>query len=259
MTSARCTLAHVGRARQNHLLAGVFAVAAAVVVAGCGGSDSETSSIDTVSTGSSTSNAISQDAFIKQADAICAEANSAVRALPVASVGAAGNVTVTQEQQIVKGQLQSLKSLGTPDSGGPQLDRYLTALQDQVTALQQESQALQSGGDSATASAAVDTATSNAQAAARAFGMQACAGSATPVGTSTTTGGNGGTGGTAGSTTPVTPVTPVTPATPAAPAPAPTPAPVPPPAAGGGTGTPPAGGTGGGSGGTGGSGGVGAG
>jgi hypothetical protein len=245
----------VGAARKNRLLAGVFAVAAAAVVAGCGGSDSQTSSIDTVSTASSSSNAINQDAFIKQADAICAEANSAVRALPVASAGAAGNVTVTQELDIVKGQLQSLKSLGTPDSGGPQLNRYLAALQDQVTALQRESNALKSGGDSATASAAVDTATSNAEAAARAFGMQACAGSATPAGTSATTGASGGTGGTGGATTPVTPVTPVTPAPAPAPAPAPTPAPVPPPAAGGGTGAPPPA-TGGG---TGGSGGVGAG
>ena len=46
-----------------------------------------------------------------------------------------GNVTVSQQLQIVKGQLQSLKSLGTPASGGPQLNRYLAALQGEVTAL----------------------------------------------------------------------------------------------------------------------------
>jgi hypothetical protein len=235
--------------RVKALLVAAFAVPAlAVAAGGCGGGGSETSSIVSAPT-TGAEGPVSKSTFISQADAICAEANGAIRGLPTTAVGG-GNAA--EEAGIVRGELQSLRSLGNPASGGPEFSRYLAALDSLAAALDREKRATAS----TSAATAVDAARSTAQNAARAFGLRTCAGVARPSGTTATGGtGAGGTATTPVSPTTTTPVTPTTttPTTPT-PTPTPTPAPTPPPssggAGGGGTGT-------GGGGGGGGSGGVG--
>ena len=224
------------------------AVVAVVAVSGCGSSSSTvTSSGASGASGASGlggSTGLTKAAFIKQADQICAEANSAIDSL---SAGTATDQTfqVSQELDITRSELQSLQALTPPQENRATLNDFLTAVKNEVDALSRANAAVQSGGDTSSADAELASAKQNAEAAATQYGMKECgkaksrhtqAGSGatttvptTPAPVPTTT--------TPTTTTPVTPTT-------TTPAPAPAPA-------------PPTGGTGGSSGGTGGSSGTG--
>jgi hypothetical protein len=235
------------------------AVVAMLAIAGCGSSSSTVSSGASGASGASGlsgSTATSKAAFIKQADQICAEANSAIDSLS-AGTSPDESFQVSQELDITRSELQSLQALTPPQENKATLNDFLTAVKNQVDALSRANTAVQSGGDTSSADAELASAKQNAEQAATQYGMKECGnaksrhtqsggGATTAVPTTTPT-----------TTTPVTPTTtPVTPTT----TPAPAPAPAPP---SGGTGGAPSGGTGGSSGtgggsngGTGGSGGV---
>jgi hypothetical protein len=226
-------------------LAGVVVVTA-LAAAGCGGNDS--APVVTVQGASGASGAggaapLTKPAFIKQADAICDQANSALSSLTSATVDA--KVQATQELQITRSELDSLQSLTPPHQDSSTLDSFLSALQDEVTALIQERDAAEQGGDTSSADAEAATARSSAQSAARDYGLEVCAKGG---GSSTGTGGATITPTAPTTVTPTTTPTTVTPATPP-------PAPAPPSGGTAGTGTgggTAGGGTGGSTGGTGG-------
>jgi hypothetical protein len=236
-------------------LAGIVALAT-LVVAGCGGGDS--APVVTVQGASGASGAggaaaLSKPQYMKQADAICAEANNALSSLNSGAANVSSQVAATQELQITRSELDSLQSLTPPDQDRSTLKSYLSALTDEVAALMKKRDAADQGGDTSGADAEAASARSSAATAAGDYGLKDCAKGGQAQ--TTTTG-----GGAATTTTPVpTTTTPTTtvPTTPTTVAPV---APAPPSGgtAGGGTsgGGSTGGGTSGGNGGTGGSGGV---
>ncbi len=221
-----------------------FAVA---LLSGCGSSGPSTSGIETVGSSTTDTTALTKDAYIRQADGICAESAAAVSAITPGTSSAEQAAATTQELSIVRDELKSLQTLGAPEGDAP--DSFLSAMGKVVDQLQRKQLALERNDQTALTSIAssLDAAESSAGSAARSYGLKKCGDFGTPSGTvPTPTGRNGG------SSTSVTPTTTtVTPTTVTPTAPAPTPAPTPAPAPGG-TGTPPTGGGGGGSGGSGG-------
>jgi hypothetical protein len=219
---------------------------AILLASGCGGSDSAPVTGVSGASGASGANgstALTKAGFIKQADAICAEANSAIDSLSAGATTGDESLQASQELEITRSELQSLQALSAPDADRSTLNDFLAALKNEVDALTNLNGAVAAGGDTSTADADLASAKSSAEAAATEYGMKECgnarptqAGTTTPVPTTTT----------AVPTTPTTttavPTTPTTPTTPPAPA----------PPSGGGTGGAPSGGTGGGTGGSGG-------
>jgi hypothetical protein len=203
-------------------IAGVF-VLIVVVIASAGGDDEPEAPITTVGTTDQTADAIPKRDYIDEADAICAEVNSALASIDAADEAAAA----AEEATLVAGELQQLQSLSPPDEDEDLANDFLRALQDQVDALESRQIALERQDDSALASIddTLAAAEVDAQAAAADFGFEVC-GNPEEAGADTGTETDTGTGG-------VEPA-PVEPA-PAAPVePAPTePAPTAPPATGG--------------------------
>jgi hypothetical protein len=196
--------------RTKSLLMATFLGAGwALIAAGCGGGGTETSSIVSAPT-TGANEQIDRSSFIRQANSICAEANGAISSLPA---GTTNSSSVAEQASIVRGEVKSLQSLGTPSSGKAQLTRFVAALDDLVRELLREKRAIDAGGDTAVAATAVTSAQSSAQSAARALGARACAGSVSPSGSAVAGGGGGGTAGGATVVTPTTTTTPVAPTT----------------------------------------------
>lgn len=216
--------------------------AAAVLFAGCGGDDdAPIEPIGTTTTSSDSDTAdVSKGDYLAEADPSCAEANAAVANLAT-TTGDNLELASTQEQQITEGLLQSLQALEQPSDPGGSLERYLDALDEQVSILEQR-QTAAADGDTATyetLGGELAQAQADARLAAEEFGFEDCGQEGTATAPATTTETPAGTETPATGGTPV----PVEPA-PTTPAPAPAPEPVAPPPASGGTGT--GGGTGGG-------------
>lgn len=203
-------------------LGGIGAVLLIIIVAiaSAGGDDDEQTPITTVGGATGPAQATLPKAdVIDQADAICAESNSALASVE-AEAGGDQTALAAEQTDIVGGQLSQLQTLPAPEEGAGAFDRYLRALQDQVDALNGREQALDRGDDAAVAEleGTLETAEADAQAAAEDFGLEACG---DPTATATTGAGEEPT------TEEAAPVTPV----PEAVAPAPVePAPTTPPA-----------------------------
>ena len=187
------------------MLAGTLAAAA--VLTGCGGSSSDTSSIATVSS-TTTPATLSQTAYIRQADAACAESNAAINAIVPGSTSGEQAASTTQEAEILRDEIRSLQALGTPEGASPA--RFLAALQSVSTQLNRKSQALSQGNEASLGSitAALDTAEAKAQSLGANYGFKKCGGVSAPSG-SAIAGGNGGNGATPTTVTP-TATTPTT-------------------------------------------------
>jgi hypothetical protein len=225
-----------------------------LIASGCG--DSSSAPVTGVSgasgaSGPGGSTALTKSAFIKQADAICAEANSAIGSLSGGSTTEDESLQASQELDITRSELQSLQSLSPPDEDRSTLEDFLNALKKEVDALTDLNGAVAAGGDTSTADAALATAKSDAEEAATAYGMKDCGnakGRPTQAGTTTPATPTAPTTTAVPTTTPVPPTTTAVPTTPTTPT-TPAPAPAPPPASGG-TGGAPSGGTGGATGGS---------
>src|SRR5204863_8777570 len=102
---ARGTLESMRRTTKGRIAIAAGGAAALVAAAGGCGSNTETSSIET-SASKPSNGAISQAAFVKQANAICAEANSAINAFPAIDPSS-GTATSEGALQTVTGALQS--------------------------------------------------------------------------------------------------------------------------------------------------------
>jgi hypothetical protein len=229
-------------------IAGVLAVAA-IAASGCGEDDpAPVVPVEGASgaSGAAGAGALSKSSFVKQADAICREANSALTSLDSATVDLDPKVQASQQLQITSNELDSLQSLTPPSQDRSTLNDFLDSLQDEINALMSKRDAAEQGGDTSTAEAEAANARASAAAAADDYGLKVCSkGTQSSIATQGTT------------TTPTTVPTTTTPTTPAPTTPTPPPAPpAPPPApappSGGTGGGTPGGGTGGGSGGSGG-------
>jgi hypothetical protein len=223
-------------------LAGVFIIAV-LLIKSCGGDDETTTPLP--ATGTSTPpTALTQDAYVSQADEICRETNTSISEIDTGDT----NQAAEDKGTAIASELNSLQTLPPPTDGQDQLDSFLEALQKQVNLYEQRTTAVQRGDDSAISEidTKIDDAEAEAESAATDFGFEACGDFSK---TSQSAGGGGGGGGTetttettsatGGTTVPTTPAattpttTPPATGTPAAPTPTPT--------------TPPTGGTGSGS------------
>jgi hypothetical protein len=225
------------------------ALAAILIASGCG--DSSSSPVTTGASGASGasgangSKAVTKAAYIKQADAICAEANSAIDALSGGATTGDESLQASQELEITRSELESLQALTPPSEDRSTLNDFLTALKNEVDALTRANSAVAGSEDTTAADSELASARANAEQAATDYGMHDCGNAKsrhTQPGGSTTTAPTTTTPVPAPATTTATvPTTPTTPTT----------APAPPPPPSGGTGGAPSGGTGGSSGGTG--------
>jgi hypothetical protein len=231
--------------RRSYLsLAGGIAAAAALTGAGCGSSTPVIPVQGASGASGAQGIALSKPQFIEQADAICGEANAALAGLSNATVGNSADLQAAQELQIVRAELTSMQALTPPSEDRSTLDKFLSAVKDEVTALTAKKAALDQGGDVSAAETEVSNAKSSAQSAAGDYGFKSCSEGAQAPSTSA-----GQTTTTLAAPTPTT----ATPTTPVTPAPAPPATGGAPTGGGTGTGAPAGGGSsGGGTGGTGG-------
>jgi hypothetical protein len=221
-------------------LAGVFIILV-LLIKSCGGDDDTTTPAP--ATGTSTPpTALTQDAYVSQADEICRETNTSISEIDTSDTDQAAEDKGTA----IASELNSLQTLPPPTEGQDELDTFLQSLQDQVNLYEQRTTAVQRGDDSAVSEidSKIDNAEADAESAAADFGFDAC-GDFTKTSESAGGGGGGGGGGgestttseTGGGVVPTTTVaptttTPVTPTTPATGAP-PTDTGTTPPATGG--------------------------
>jgi hypothetical protein len=216
------------------------ALSAGVIVA-CGGDDD--APIVPVETTTAPVEALSQDEFISEADAICEEANAAIANL-TGTTAAGSSSQIAEEREIVEGQLDQIQDLGAPSQDEATLNDFIDALEQLIDNLDKQELAAQRDDTAALAELEAEESTIRGEvlSAADEYGFKRCGeeGEATA---DTGAGTGAGTGVPAPAPEPAAPVAPAPAPAPAAPAPA---APAPP---SGGTGT---GGTGGGTGGSGG-------
>ena len=117
------------------------AVVLILVAAGCGGGSSATvtgANGPTGASGPSGSTAMTKAALIKQADAICAEASTAIAALGTGTTASDRSTQVAQQLEIVRSELQSLQALKAPSQDRSTFTDLHTALKNDIVALTRE-------------------------------------------------------------------------------------------------------------------------
>jgi hypothetical protein len=168
----------------------IFALAvAALFVAGCGGSGSD--STESAPTTVATTTALTKAELIEQGDAICAEVNAAV-----GTVGASSAETsspAAQAADLYSGMVASLKNLGAPQetTGYPEF----TAVADELATAEGEVKLASERGDTAGLEAAESNASAalaSFQEAAQEYGFKECAeGPSAPTASTPEAGGTG--------------------------------------------------------------------
>jgi hypothetical protein len=163
--------------RLRRVFVPVAAVGAGLALAACGGDSSPETPI-VVPTETQPSQGGTD--FIAQADSICAEADSSIEQF--ASAGQ-GLTEADQIAQLRQGVVDQIKQLNPPSDTN--LDAFLTAMSDQVAAGKKIGLALQRGEDTSQFESELDTAKSQAEQAASAYGFKECGTPITSSGTST--------------------------------------------------------------------------
>jgi hypothetical protein len=201
--------------RLRRVFVPVAAVGAGLALSACGGDSSpETPIVVPTETQQSQGKA----EFVAQADSVCADANSSIEQFAAAGQGES---EADQIAQLRQGVIDQIKQLNPPSD--PNLDAFLKAMSDQVSAGQKIGLAVQRGEDPSQFETELDNAKSQAETAASSYGFKECGQpiSASSSGTSTssssssssassggvvtpsapsTSSGSGGTSGTAGGT-----------------------------------------------------------
>jgi hypothetical protein len=163
--------------RVRHLSVLAAAVGAGIVLSACGGDSSPETPI-VVPTETQPSQGKAE--FIAQADSACAEANSSIEQF--ASSGQ-GESEAAQIAQLRQGVIDDLKQLNPPSD--PNLDQFLKAMADEVSAGQKIGLAVQRGEDPTQFETELDSAKSQAETAGSAYGFKQCGAAITSSGTST--------------------------------------------------------------------------
>jgi hypothetical protein len=152
--------------RPRHLVVPVLAVGAGIALSACGGDSSPATPIVTPT---ETQPALNNAQFIAQADAACAEANSSIQQFAASGQGESQAAQIAQLRQ---GVINQIKQLNPPSD--PNLDAFLKAMGDEVSAGQKIGLAVQRGEDPSQFETQLDSAKSQAQQAASAYGFKEC-------------------------------------------------------------------------------------
>jgi hypothetical protein len=183
--------------RPRHLIVLVAAVGAGTVLSACGGDSSPETPI--VVPTETTQQATSKTQFITQADSICAEANSSIEQFAAAGQGESEAAQIAQLRQ---GVIDDIKQLNPPSDTN--LDAFLKAMSDQVSAGQKIGLAVQRGEDPSQFETELDSAKSAAETAASAYGFKDC-GSAINGSSSTSSSSSSSSASSGGTVTPSAP------------------------------------------------------
>ena len=153
--------------RPRHLIVLVAAVGSVAALSACGGDSSPETPI--VVPTETTQQTASKAQFITQADSICAEANSSIEQFAAAGQGESQAAQIAQLRQ---GVIDDIKQLNPPSDTN--LDAFLKAMSDQVSAGQKIGLAVQRGEDPTQFETELDSAKSAAETAASAYGFKDC-------------------------------------------------------------------------------------
>lgn len=186
--------------RPRHLIVLVAVVGAGTVLSACGGDSSPETPI--VVPTETTQQATSKTQFITQADSICAEANSSIEQFAAAGQGESEAAQIAQLRQ---GVIDDIKQLNPPTDTN--LDAFLKAMSDQVSAGQKIGLAVQRGEDPSQFETELDSAKSAAETAASAYGFKDC-GSAINGSSSTSSSSSSSSSSSGGTVTPSAPSAP---------------------------------------------------
>src|SRR3954465_9052507 len=155
----------------------VAAVGVGVVLSACGGDSSpETPIVVPTETSQASTN---KSELIAQADSICAEADSSIEQF---AASGQGESEADQIAQLRQGVIDSINQLSPPTDTN--LDAFLKAMADEVSAGQKIGLAIQRGEDPTQFETELESAKSEAQTAASAYGFKEC-GSAVNASSST--------------------------------------------------------------------------
>src|SRR5262245_10706045 len=187
--------------RTGHVLVPVAALGAALVLAACGG---DSSPEQTIAAPTETQQSLDKAQFISQADSACSDVNAQIEQFAAAGQGESEAAQIAQLRQ---GLIDQIKQLSPPSD--PNLDQFLKAMDDQVAAGQKIGLAVQRGEDPSQFETQLDSAKSEAQQAASAYGFKDCGSQITSSssGTGSSSGTAGGTGATGGTVSPSAPST----------------------------------------------------
>ena len=129
------------------LMASAAAVAAAALIAaGCGGSDDPVEPIGTTTDATEPqATTLSKRELINELDPRCAEAGAAIAGLSSGPSGDDLALLASQEEQITRGLLRSANGLATAEDPSGALDRFISGLRKQASIDAQRTEAAQSG------------------------------------------------------------------------------------------------------------------
>ena len=164
--------------RVRHLFVLAAALGVGLVLSACGGDGSPETPIAVPT--ETTQGSLGKAEFIAQADSACAEANSSIEQFAASGQGESEAAQIAQLRQ---GVIDQIKQLNPPSD--PTLDQFLKAMSDEVSAGQKIGLAVQRGEDPSQFETELDSAKSDAESAASAYGFKEC-GSAISASSSST-------------------------------------------------------------------------
>lgn len=192
--------------RVRHLVVLAVAVGAGIALAACGGDSSPETPI-VVPTATSTTGSLGKSEFIAQADSACAEANASIQQFAAAGQGESEAAQIAQLRQ---GVIDTIKQLKPPSDTN--LDAFLKAMSDEVSAGQKIGLAVQRGEDPSQFETQLDSAKSAAEQAGSAYGFKQCGAAISSSSTSSSSSPSSSSSSSSSGAT----VAPVTPSTPSA-------------------------------------------
>ena len=160
------------------VVVGAGTMGAGIALAACGGDSSPETPI-VVPTATSTTGSLGKSEFIAQADSACAEANASIEQFAAAGQGESEAAQIAQLRQ---GVIDTIKQLKPPSDTN--LDAFLQAMSDEVSAGQKIGLAVQRGEDPSQFETQLDSAKSAAEQAGSAYGFKQCGAAITSSSTS---------------------------------------------------------------------------
>lgn len=184
--------------RVRQFLVPAAAVGAGIALSACGGDSSPETPI-VVPTETQPSQGKTE--FVAQADSVCAEANSSIEQFAASGQGL---TEADQIAQLRQGVVDQIKQLNPPSDTN--LDAFLQAMSDEVSAGKKIGLALQRGEDTTEFESELDSAKTQAEQAASAYGFKECGQPITSSGTSTSSSSSSSSSSSGGAA--ITPTTP---------------------------------------------------
>jgi hypothetical protein len=165
------------------LFPSLLAAVAALAIAGCGGDDDTSSTTGTSGATGVSGTPLSQDEFVSQVNAICADGNDQVEALgtPPNDIKGLGDYA-QQVLDISEPLLAQLEAITPPEDQQADYDAYVAAVNDQAELDQQLATAAQAGDTKEVQSIAQQLQANDTDSQAEALGLTECASDPEPQG-----------------------------------------------------------------------------